>query len=41
MRTLGQQNELKENKLKEEFEAELKRRLDEIGRKVSETVKRF
>lgn len=40
VRTLGQQNELKENELKEEFEAELKRRLDEIGRKVAETVKR-
>lgn len=40
VRTLGQQNELKERELKEEFELELKRHLDEIGQKVAETVKR-
>uniref|UniRef100_A0A7I4FVD3 Nucleoprotein TPR/MLP1 domain-containing protein n=1 Tax=Physcomitrium patens TaxID=3218 RepID=A0A7I4FVD3_PHYPA len=40
VRTLGQQNELKEQELKEEFQVELKRRLEDIGRKVADTVKR-
>ncbi|CAM6048370.1 unnamed protein product [Sphagnum compactum] len=40
VRSLGQQNEQKEQELKQGFEAELKQRLDELGRKVADTMKR-
>ncbi|CAK9226319.1 unnamed protein product [Sphagnum troendelagicum] len=40
VRSLAQQNEQKEQELKQGFEAELKQRLDELGRKVADTMKR-